>query len=130
MKFTERFNIEVGLDDARRRFVNRIHNEIFSAFLFGAHFRDDFRHYLYRTVATHLGDRFRNSALTNTVGDEFHRNLRAVEGIYINLSDTNARKRLDKLVVDLLAASEIDIGIQWRDGSFYPTGAGSSTNAS
>ena len=33
-KFHERFDIEVGLDEAKRRFVNRAHNRIFNDFVY------------------------------------------------------------------------------------------------
>jgi hypothetical protein len=74
-----------------------------------------------RSVATVLGDKFHFQALENLVGEEFLRNLQAVEAIHeIAGSD---KKFLEDLVAHLLARSETDLGVVWESGKFKPTGA-------
>ncbi len=56
-KFHQRFNIEVGIDEARRRFVNRAHSLVFESFFYQKYDRDD-RETLKRLVVAALGDRY------------------------------------------------------------------------
>jgi hypothetical protein len=122
-KFHERVNIEVSLEEARERFVNRVYNEILWGFLLSQRFRDDDRYQLNRAVSTYLGDQFQNTALVNVVGRDLLRNLRAIEGIYKHLDLMLYKEQLVEIVEEILAASEVDLGIQWRDGQFLPSGA-------
>jgi hypothetical protein len=120
--FNGRFNIEIGLDLARERFVNRVYNEILWGFLLGPRFSDNDRYFINRTVSTHLGDQFQNTPLVNVVGRDFMRNLQAIEGIFKNIQVVY-RGQLDIIVRDILSASEADLGLQWKGGKFLPAGA-------
>jgi len=51
-KFHIRFGIEVGEEEARRRFVNRSTNEIFYKLFYNLYDRDEIK----RRVLTHLGE--------------------------------------------------------------------------
>jgi hypothetical protein len=124
-KFTERFQIPVSNEEARKRFVNRAHNEIYTGIAFervpsSLHFT------LGRIVATHLGDRLEHHYLGNFVGNEFERNLQAIEGVHVALGAmqlVSIQKGLTGTVERLLQNAETDLGVRWENGLFYPSGA-------
>jgi hypothetical protein len=126
-KFHIRFGIEVGEEDARRRFVNRAINEIFSKFFF------DLResHNIQRHILTRLGesDWINQSLVDYHLKNDFFKYLQAIEAIYEALkpSLTNLvhgkREELDQIVNNLLALSEVDLSIRWENGRFLPSRA-------
>jgi len=123
-KFPDRFNIDIELDEARKRFINRIHNEIYWGFLLSNHFSEGTKYSIARSVATHLGDRFTNTMVVNFVGDEMLRNLHAIEGVYQAIADTPPlQEYLSDTIESLLIGAERDLGISWSRGRFYPSGA-------
>jgi hypothetical protein len=121
--FVDRFDLTIDNPEAKTRFVNRVFNEILWGFLLAPHFNDSSRYYIARSIATRLGDRFTNAGPTNMVGFDFLRNLQAVEAIYDSLGNSALRNMLSTIVEDLLSTSERDLGISWKDGRFYPSGA-------
>ena len=125
-KFHERFQIGIADEKARARFVNRVHNEIYSAFALNV-VHHGYHHDIGRLVASHLGDRYSSPYLTNFVGDAFERNLEAIEGLYIALErvspGSSYRRQLSELVGQILQSAETDLGVTWREGVFYPSGA-------
>jgi len=129
-KFHERFKIDVGLDEARRRFVNRVQNFIFEDFLERPEY-ENVRYQIERDILTILGDRVPSSeympkSFTQRLGSGYYRNLQAVEALWSLLlegADRRHRDAINDLVDAILGLSEIDLAISWRDGSFVPTGA-------
>ena len=126
-KFCHRFQIQIPLEDAKRRFVNRAHNEILQG---NAFWVSDIYHWtdVYQQVATHLGEFSRSGeglshgTLERYTGKDFARTLEALEGVYGAL-DQHKRAKLDIAVCRLLDMSEIDLQVDWKKGRFYPTGA-------
>ncbi len=121
-KFHERFDIEIGVDEARRRFVNRVHNHIFEGFI-----QSDFawgdRNEIHRRIVSAIGERYDSSyPLLHYVGSDFQRCLRALEALAMTLG-THHRSQLDAYIGVLLAESEADLGIEWKDGIFLRKGA-------
>ena len=57
MKFHNRFDIEVHLPDAQKRFVNRVYNQIYLSFFL--HLADDLRFRIQKDVASALGDKYK-----------------------------------------------------------------------
>src|SRR4051812_20235710 len=103
-KFTDRFDIQVPVEVARQRFVNRVANEIYDF----AHSRltEQNRSTVARFVATELGQKFRITYLPNFVGDEFSTNLQAVEALYASLRQlgyVELAEGIAKTVTSLLA---------------------------
>jgi hypothetical protein len=84
MKFHERFDIEVDLKEAQRRFVNRTQNDVVDVIISVLYERRDAeqRGRLRRAVASALGDRYDSRELAAIIGPDFLRNLRALEVIY------------------------------------------------
>jgi len=120
-KFHERFNIQIGIEEARRRFVNRIHNAVFEDFLL-FHLSEDSRFPLSREIANALGDRFEGNYPANFVGNDFLRNLAAIEGFYEALTPP-FKLQLSRMIAEIINASEVDIGVIWDAGKFRKTGA-------
>src|SRR5687768_16061160 len=137
-KFHERFNIEVGQEEARRRLVNRLHNIVFSS-LTELHRYEDIE----REILTALGDRWISKHdFRKQVGDYFYRNLQAIEALYRALdpkrwkqmviheySETRAegdkqlkyyryQEHLKIWICRILEESEVDLAIRWSSGQF------------
>jgi len=128
MKFHERFDIEVGLVEAKRRFVNRVHNLLIDDFVFGL--RHDTWRQVYKAITSKLGERYAdNKSIHQTIGLDFFRNLQAVEAIYeflgpsYSYSNQEERRLIDLTIHRLLSESEADLGIAWQDGHFVRKGA-------
>src|SRR6266849_123876 len=130
-KFHERFDIEVGLDDARRRFTHRVFDLVFEGFM-----RDQLypQEYLDATkyVAAVLGDEFFGNYLAalHSSGD-FLKHLHALEALYDYVqrrertwgSNPLLNKRFVEQMQEILDMSEIDLGVRWEKGRFLPKGA-------
>jgi hypothetical protein len=127
--FHERFNIEIGSEEARRRFVNRAHNMIFEDFLQQFSIGDYNRIQLQKIVMNHLGLRCSEDGydtLTDQVGRNFHANLLAIEGLYggvLLILGKEFADQLEQIVRGLLYQAEVDLGAVWTDGCFIKTGA-------
>jgi len=125
-KFHERFDIEVGLEEAKRRFVNRAFNSIFEDFLFErVHSREDL-YRIQRNIVTKLGKRYEyNQPLCEYVGKDFYTVLRALEALWdgIPIYLRHTKENLESRIVWLLHESEVDLGIHWENGYFVRTGA-------
>lgn len=119
-KFNQRFNIEVGLDEAKRRFTNRANNSIAEII--------NFMRYQHRAgaeterfVCTKLGERWNGlGCLTDIIGDSFDEHLRALEALY----EYHPTRRMAEDCIKLaLRESEIDLGIRWSKDGFLPSGS-------
>jgi hypothetical protein len=119
-KFNQRFNIEVALDEAKRRFTNRANNFI-SEIITLIEDEDDEGSAAERFVCTKLGERWKGyGCLTNIIGDSFDEHLRALEALYeYELTRTMAEVRIKKA----LSEAEIDLGIRWSKDGFLPSGS-------
>ena len=119
-KFHKRFNIHVDLEEAKKRFVNRAYNHIFSSF-------SDFVRNIYkvepleRKICSDLGIRYdSNKDLHQQVGQGFEQNLQALETL---LQSDWVASRTERLVKSFLSDSEVDLGIRLHEGKFFPAGA-------
>jgi len=105
------------------RFVNRVHNEIFSSYFM--RFPDNDRYHIKLAVASALGDKYEyHQSLDALIGSDFQRNLQFIEAFYAFLHDNQREaNRLSRLVQYLLSQSEVDLGIEWKSGQFFRKGA-------
>lgn len=128
-QFHDRFDIDVGIDQAQQRFVNRIYSLIFEEMSDGTWTRrlselGISNYELCRFVAFSLGEKrpqYFNPAVF--VGDDFYRCLRVLEAIYKALLDTGVEGDLSRDIELALDVSEIDLGIDWQPPVFVRTGA-------
>lgn len=123
----QRFNIKVGIEEAQKRFINRVINKVEQDLDSLLRF-NTVRHYkeaMYN-VATRLGVEY-------DVSREFHEYVRnkfydclivleAIYEVFIRENSYDAEK-LDILIRYAISLSETDLGIEWRDGAFWPSGA-------
>jgi len=123
-KYHERFNINVNVQECRKRFINRAYNNIFNLLP-----RNHYDHELIKKVVSALGDYYSEKSLTKYIGLDFNKALIAIETLYNSLSEYESsysirnRNVLYKLIKELFDLSEIDIGIKWENGQFLPVGA-------
>lgn len=121
--FHKRFNISIDLDGARKRFINRVVNalEVYAPQVeFGSYdyriLSDDIER---RAIASELGKKYDPTfSFSDYVKEDFFTCLRALEALY------KKQPRLTRLVLeDVMPLSEVDLGISWKDGVFWPSGA-------
>ncbi len=126
MKFHERFEILVDIEEARKRFVNRTYNEIFCRFFHSDIFSNNDRYYLSLTIATALGEYYYyNKPIEDYINRDFFRCLHALEAVF----DYTQKKRiqnyiliLNQHILRLLEISEVDLGVKWDNGKFIKSG--------
>lgn len=121
--FHERFDIEVGVDEAKRRFMNRVTNRIFYVFI-GNNSTEGQRQNWLLVAASALGEEFVfNTSYNEYIGGDFYRCLRVLEALYEKLEGTELGRELSATIDDTMAQSEIDLGIRWQPPAFVRTGA-------
>ncbi len=129
LPFHHRFNVEVELEAAKQRFINRLFNLIDEDFLGFTRKQCNLSEYkaAFKYVAFKLGIRYDgNNTLEYYADNEFLQVLRTIEALFeaFQLENyANSADRLDKIIKLAISESEIDLVIQWRSGLFYPSGA-------
>jgi hypothetical protein len=123
-KFHERFDLQIDLNEARQRFVNRVFNEIFGSFLF-KNFSQDDRYYATLDIISRLGERYEYPGhLDHYVKNDFYKTLRALESLYQSCcSDVYKKRSFEALLASILEESEVNLGVQWKNGYFLRSGA-------
>ena len=117
MDFIERFDIKVNIEEAKKRFINRIDNTIFTKYLNHYGNTEDIK----RLIATILGKSYVfRQQVRYYIGDDFLFCLQAIEGFFEVCSEENI---INDLVVDALKRAEIDLGVEWENGKFNRSGA-------
>jgi hypothetical protein len=120
-----RFDIEVPLDEAKRRFVNRAHNYIDD--LYWGELDTNGRAILEFGVFQVLGKRkpkFDIESLAEEIGDDFFQTLKAIEAMYRSeVAMFRWEDKIDRFVSDVLEEAETDLGVGWREGKFIKRGA-------
>lgn len=121
MKFVDRFNIEIGQDEARKRFINRAYNRVFHKYFYGL--GQDWRYRMHLEIVSALGDKYQyHKNLEEYIGDDFYRTLLALETFYKYFIHYD-RENLDGIINLMMVESEIDIGVRWVEGQFIKSGA-------
>jgi hypothetical protein len=120
-KFHERFEIDVNMEQAKERFVNRAYNSIFYHFFTKLNENDRYNATL--AIASALGRKYKyRQKLENLIGSDFYNNLHALEAMYVN-SPSYARDKVEQNINRILEESETDMGVRWENGKFIKTGA-------
>jgi hypothetical protein len=119
-KFHERFKLDINLDEARRRFVNRANNELISTLGMLENVSGDGEG-VERFICSKLGERWKGwGCLSTIIGDDFFVHVQALEALYAHPAS------MPQAVVSIhqiMADTEIDIGLRWENGSFLPSGS-------
>ena len=130
--FHKRFNVDIGQEEAQRRFINRIENQIFNAFFLLNDKLKEKKWWYVRNVANKFGEVWKGSFqdFNYFVRSDFLKCLHALETIFPYIEDVDQSKKKYSLSWDfsnwidmVLSESEIDLGVTWKDGRFYPSGA-------
>jgi hypothetical protein len=125
--FEKRFDIPLALEDVKKRFMNRIWNGLRQEFKLlvqnspFSRYRPALRH-----VADGLGTIYDESyGFEHYTGKDFYQLLKALELLYEGLliHDDYSFRQLEPIIPAAIAQCEIDLGIEWKDGIFQPSGA-------
>jgi len=122
--FHERFEISVGISDARDRFVSRIKNYVFENFFRSAVDDTTLHRVILWQVANSLGYVYQSFFdFDHYVGHDFYRCLQVLEACHKALADPTKKVELSTFISMVLAQSEVDLGIRWERGCFIRSGA-------
>jgi len=131
--FHQRFNIKLNVDDVYKRFINRVINMIQGVIPDLEKLRtEDYKPTYVRIalidVATKLGVEYKWAKLfSDYAGNDFYSCLLALESLYQTYSNESDyyeyAERVDYSIKHVISLSETDMGIEWRDGAFWPSGA-------
>jgi hypothetical protein len=121
--FHERFDIEVGVPEAKRRFMNRVTNIVFYH-LIGNNLSFAARQDLLLVAASALGEEFvLKKDLKAYAGGDFFRYLRVLEAIYEMHEGSKLGEGLSDAIANIISESETDLGIRWQPPAFVRAGA-------
>jgi len=132
LPFHLRFNIDVPLEEARENFINRILNDINSEFPLLEDWGEDEYDYtgwtdINRYVAHKLGKRYTKYSFVEYADtDKFLEFLRALEALYeafYQLYTDGRPAMISRMINNALQKSEVDLGVEWQNGRFLPSGA-------
>lgn len=121
-KFHQRFNLNLDIEEAKRRFVNRAHNFIIHG-LPGKLSPWGVEHInnLEKFICTKLGERYTGIyCLSSILGNDFLVHLRALEALFKN-ADT--KESTDEAAKSFINDSELDLGLRWQNGQFIASGS-------
>lgn len=125
--FHQRFNIEVGIDEARNRFIIRVINKMEQDLEGLVRYR---RVGLYEeamyNATTKLGVEYtENLSFRDYARNKFYGCLIMLEAIYevFTAANTSQAENLSNIIQHTISLSETDLGIEWRDGVFWASGA-------
>lgn len=127
--FRQRFNIKVQDKEAKQRFLNRVSNQVAEGFFYSVfdeagEEEEELEDNIMREVAKSLGKIYGYSYDFNYyVSGDFDTCLHALEVLYRELPTDDQRKELDEIMKEIISLSEIDLGIRWKDGVFWKSGA-------
>jgi len=127
--FHQRFDIGVGLEDARNRFVCRVMNwtELLLPEL-QEHYINRKAEYdqILQLVANELGIRYeKQHRFEDYVAGDFVKALQALEALrkVTNTYEGDETQLAEVIVERAMSQSEIDLEVEWSDGEFKPSGA-------
>lgn len=128
--FDKRFGLGPSIEEERNRFVARIENLIFDRLV-----ELDEYYELFESVCFQLGFNAleiieNNSFYRLTIPNldvltekDFIQTLRVVVAIYQGFKNKPKRQiEIDQLVKQVFDSLQLNIGVRWTDGSFYPSG--------
>ncbi|MCH9029118.1 MAG: hypothetical protein IH819_05780 [Bacteroidetes bacterium] len=124
MKFHQRFtNIDIGADEARRRFTNRLLYVLFPSY-------PSITDNQLPLASRALGEPAKNvNDFETVIRSDFYRLLDMLERLVTILPNENAKTGgltatdLSEQIKQELDSVDIDLEIEWRDGKFYHRGA-------
>jgi hypothetical protein len=124
--YYQRFNIQVNREEAEKRFINRILNKIEQDLgsLIRYHQQEPYKTAMYN-VASKLGLKYDGSVIHNYLRSDFNSCLLSLEALYevFVIKRDSYAERLSGIIQYCLYLSETDLGITWRNGVFWPSGA-------
>lgn len=134
--FFQRFGVAVDIETAKQYFFNRIQNRISENFFWLENFetvepeafRDTIDVAVLKYVANKLGAQYDYKGNFSDYHKgivDFRLLLRSLEALYeaLYLYTPDRALILEDIITSALKESEISLGVQWRNGVFWPSGA-------
>ncbi|MCH7576132.1 MAG: hypothetical protein IIA59_13555 [Candidatus Marinimicrobia bacterium] len=123
-EYYQRFGINISLEEAKTKFVNRVYMLVFRNLREGVSSNPQ-KDIELKVAAVKIGiDNYRMSGIEKIVDRDYYRTLDAVAAIYHESGASSGRQiEIDRGVIKALEESEVDLGIYWDKGHFYLSGA-------
>ena len=134
-RFNEIFGLEDGIEDERKRFVQRVNQAIFHEIDFVQPINFDYET-LFECICFELGVNAHDidwrshdapPSLKTLTKDDFTTTLQVLLALYVHIEMQSDKKMGQKWLSDRIKISlsrcTLDIGVRWKDGFFYPSGA-------
>ncbi len=132
-EFDKVFGLSSSIEEEKTKFINRIENKIFDWFISNYEFGQ--YQELFEQVCYHLGldsqefisqYGFNRTSIPNfktLLKKDFIQTLRITVAVYKETSDRpDVQEFISAIIVDSLEKANLNLGIKWVDGVFYPTG--------
>ncbi len=131
--FHQRFNISVPQGDVQKRFINRAISFIHGVIpelevLREERHKQNFVRLGLINVAAKLGVSYKwNTLFSGYAGTDYYSCLLALEALYQTYYNEHGFREyahmVNNVIKSAISLSENDMGIEWRDGAFWPSGA-------
>lgn len=134
-KFNKLFNISSNVEDAQRDFINRVNLTILDLESRKYGYEEKFKLICYQ-LGENAEDRIRVAnrgihygedtipGLRSLTDDDFIKTLRILVSLYsISKNEPETQKGISNFISLAMDNSAVDLGISWKEGMFYPSGA-------
>lgn len=137
-RFDKIFGIQATQDDERQKFVNRVNQTIFEnvgeLIDYSVSYEPVFRGICYQ-LGVNADDRIEKETANNFVlnttvpslrsltNDEFFPTLKVLVLLHSLGKEVVDRVEISKLIKAALSQATVDLGVRWKGGMFYPSGA-------
>lgn len=127
-EFDQLFGISNLINEERIRFVKRIETSIFNVFAQNSQWEEGVK--LFKQMCEQMGENFNQYEFSQTQipnlklisKKDFNATVKLVEKVYQEVSDNhNKQIFISRFVNDALNRTNLNIGVEWKDGFFYPT---------
>lgn len=126
MKFHERFNINIDISEAQRKFINRVNLIIMDELIDRTWYTLD-TDKLEKMTASFLGEPFDGRGdIKIYYSTNYYECLHTLECIFSSLVEMGEEYRareLSEKIIYIVKLSEIELGIEWEQGIFIKKGA-------
>lgn len=132
-EFDKTFGLASSIEDEKVRFINRIENSIFNTIIQSYDY--DVYAAIFKEVCYQLGEdateiirrsSFEGRSIPNfktLTKKDFIQTLRVIVALYKSVDDKPVvQEFITSYVVNAIEKANLNLGIKWTDGIFYPTG--------
>ena len=130
-KFDKLFGLSASIEEEKLHFINRIENSLFNIIIKepdNINYKNLFEEVCY-DLGENAGELMYNRLLRRIIvpnfktlsNKDFVKTLRIIVAIY-GRGNAETKQYVSSCVIDVLERSNLNLGVKWADGIFYPSG--------